>query len=84
MEKNNLNKILFFHFTTVSTKNKKSRIKITDEKDAKCPVWEMFLMQIFNNDLQLIHFVQKAMDYSLSGNVSEQCLFILWGTGANG
>ena len=41
-------------------------------------------MQIFNNDLQLIHFVQKAMGYSLSGNVSEQCLFILWGTGANG
>ncbi len=54
------------------------------EKDAKCPIWEMFLMQIFNNDLQLIHFVQKAMGYSLSGNVSEQCLFILWGTGANG
>lgn len=24
------------------------------------------------------------MGYSLSGNVSEQCLFILWGTGANG
>ena len=44
----------------------------------------MFLMQIFNNDLQLIHFVQKAMGYSLSGNMSEQCLFILWGTGANG
>ena len=54
------------------------------EKDAKCPTWDMFLMQIFNNDLDLIHFVQKAMGYSLSGNVSEQCLFILWGTGANG
>ena len=54
------------------------------EKDAKCPIWDMFLMQIFNNDLGLIHFVQKAMGYSLSGNVSEQCLFILWGTGANG
>ena len=54
------------------------------EKDAKCPTWDMFLMQIFNNDLGLIHFVQKAMGYSLSGNVSEQCLFILWGTGANG
>ena len=41
-------------------------------------------MQIFNNDLDLIKFVQKAMGYSLSGDVSEQCMFILWGTGANG
>ena len=41
-------------------------------------------MQFFNNDLDLIKFVQKAMGYSLSGDVSEQCMFILWGTGANG
>ena len=54
------------------------------EKDAQCPTWNMFLMQIFNNDLDLIKFVQKAMGYSLSGDVSEQCMFILWGTGANG
>ncbi|MBR5033483.1 MAG: hypothetical protein IKX70_07435 [Treponema sp.] len=54
------------------------------EKDADCPVWKMFLMQIFNKDLQLIRFIQKAMGYALSGDVSEQCLFILWGTGANG
>ena len=54
------------------------------DKNAKCPTWDMFLMQIFNNDTELIHFVQKAMGYSLSGDMSEQCLFILWGTGANG
>ena len=54
------------------------------EKDADCPVWKMFLMQIFNKDLQLIRFIQKAMGYALIGDVSEQCLFILWGTGANG
>ena len=54
------------------------------QKDAKCPTWDLFLLQIFNNDLALIHFVQKAMGYSLSGDTSEQCLFILWGTGANG
>ena len=54
------------------------------EKDAECPTWNLFLMQIFNKDLQLIRFIQKAMGYALSGDVSEQCLFILWGTGANG
>ena len=53
------------------------------EKDAECPTWNLFLMQIFNKDLQLIRFIQKAMGYALSGDVSEQCLFILWGTGAN-
>ncbi|MBO4857917.1 MAG: hypothetical protein J5527_05335 [Treponema sp.] len=54
------------------------------DKEAKCPIWEMFLMQIFNNDLDLIHFVQKAFGYTLSGDVSEQCMFILFGSGANG
>ena len=61
---------------------KKSRFIYT--KDADCPTWNMFLQQIFNKDAQLIHFIQKAMGYALSGDVSEQCLFILWGTGANG
>lgn len=54
------------------------------DKNAKCSTWDKFLMQVFNDDLDLIRFVQKAMGYSLSGDVSEQCMFILWGTGANG
>lgn len=70
------------------TPDKEDRItkksKFIYDKNAKCPTWEMFLMQIFNNDLDLIHFVQKAVGYSLSGDTSEQCLFILWGNGANG
>ncbi len=53
-------------------------------RDAECPTWNLFLLQIFNKDMQLIRFIQKAMGYALSGDVSEQCLFILWGTGANG
>lgn len=52
--------------------------------EATCPTWEKFLMQIFNNDYELIEYVQKAIGYSLSGDVSEQCLFIMWGSGANG
>ena len=58
--------------------------KFVYDKEAKCPIWDLFLMQIFNQDKDLIRFVQKAMGYSLSGDVTEQCLFILWGTGANG
>ena len=54
------------------------------DKNAQCPIWNMFLKQIFNNDTELIRFVQKAMGYSLSGDMSEQCMFILYGNGANG
>ena len=51
---------------------------------AACPLWLKFLREIFDNDVQVIEFVQRAVGYSLSGSVSEQCLFILVGTGANG
>lgn len=54
------------------------------DKAADCPTWKTFLMQIFAKDMQLIRFIQKACGYALSGDVSEQCLFILFGTGANG
>ena len=33
---------------------------------------------------ELINFIQRAVGYSLTGSISEQCLFILIGTGANG
>ena len=61
---------------------KKSRFVY--DKNAQCPTWNIFLQRIFNKDAALIRFIQKAMGYALSGDVSEQCLFILWGTGANG
>jgi putative DNA primase/helicase len=32
----------------------------------------------------LIRFVQRAVGYSLTGSTNEQCLFILYGSGANG
>jgi putative DNA primase/helicase len=51
---------------------------------AVCPRWDLFLKEIFAGDTQLISFVQRAVGYSLSGDVREQCLFILQGGGANG
>jgi putative DNA primase/helicase len=46
--------------------------------------WMAFLDRIFDGDASLIGFVQKAVGYSLTGDVSEQCLFLLHGSGANG
>lgn len=51
---------------------------------AACPTWLAFLNRIFNGDQELISFLQRAAGYSLSGHVGEQCLFFLYGTGANG
>jgi putative DNA primase/helicase len=51
---------------------------------SSCPEWAKFLNRIFDHDEELIGFVQRAVGYSLTGAVSEQCLFILIGSGSNG
>ncbi len=51
---------------------------------ADCPRWLEFLKTIFNENQELIEFVQKAVGYSVSGDTGEDCFFILYGTGANG
>lgn len=59
-------------------------LNVEFNSDALCPRWEAFLMEIFNNDQELIDFIQRALGYSITGDVSEQCFFICYGTGANG
>jgi putative DNA primase/helicase len=54
-----------------------------DEK-AISPLWDKFLKKIMNNNPSMISFLQRAIGYSLTGDISEQCLFIFWGSGANG
>ena len=51
---------------------------------AKCPQWEKFLHEIMKGDKELIRFIQRVIGWCLTGDVSEQCFFILYGTGANG
>ncbi len=52
--------------------------------DAKCPHWIKFLNEIFDDDQEMIHYVQKAVGYSLTGSTEEQCSFFCYGTGRNG
>lgn len=54
------------------------------DPDALCPVWLKFLNDIFCGRQELIDFMRQAVGYSLSGDVREQCLFILYGIGRNG
>lgn len=54
------------------------------QKNSKCPSWEEFIQKIsFNND-EIADYIQEAVGYSLTGHTSEQCLFFLYGIGANG
>lgn len=50
---------------------------------AECPTWLKFLERVLP-DPDVRAFVQRAAGYSLTGSVSEQCLFFLHGAGANG
>lgn len=52
--------------------------------DAGCPTWLAFLARIFAGDQDLISFMRRVVGYSLTGDVSEQVLFFLYGSGANG
>ena len=49
-----------------------------------CPSWERMLATLMGEHADLITFLQRAIGYSLTGSVAEQCLFLLWGTGSNG
>ncbi|MBS5816072.1 MAG: DNA primase [Enterococcus casseliflavus] len=59
-----------------------ANIEYTDKIDA--PQWTEFLNQIFDNDQELIRYVQKAVGYSLTGSTREQSMFVLFGAGSNG
>lgn len=52
--------------------------------DAWCPRWVEFLREIMLGDEETISYLQRAIGYSLTGNCSEQVMFLLWGSGANG
>ena len=54
------------------------------DPNASCPTWTGFLDRIMGGNQELIAFLQRAVGYSLTGDVGEQALFFLYGTGANG
>ncbi|HZX21284.1 MAG TPA: phage/plasmid primase, P4 family, partial [Clostridia bacterium] len=62
--------------------SKISYVEYTNTIDT--PMWDEFLRQIFNNDTELINYIQRAVGYSMSGSTKEQCVFFCYGNGRNG
>lgn len=60
---------------------------VTYNPDAKCPTWLAFLDRIFKGNPEkekIISFLKRSCGYSLTGDTSEQVMFFLYGSGANG
>lgn len=58
-------------------------VPVEYDPDATCPRWLAMLDRILVEP-DLIAYVQRAIGYSLTGSVREQCFFLLHGTGRNG
>ena len=67
-----------------SRDNLLTKVLPVEYKEMDTPVWDQFLMDIFNNDQDLIDYIYRALGYSLTGANREQCLFICYGSGSNG
>lgn len=46
--------------------------------------WVKFLYEIFNNNEEMVNYIQEALGYTLTGDTREQCFFQCYGEGANG
>ncbi|MDR2897660.1 MAG: DUF5906 domain-containing protein [Spirochaetaceae bacterium] len=57
---------------------------VTYDPQADCPLWKQFIREIMNYKTDLIQFIQTAAGWALTGDISEQTMFILYGSGANG
>jgi putative DNA primase/helicase len=57
---------------------------VSYDAQAERSEWHKFLDGVTGGDTELIAYLQKAAGYCLTGDTSEQALFILYGSGSNG
>jgi putative DNA primase/helicase len=60
------------------------RCPVAYDADATCPQWLAFLHDVTAGNQALIDYLRRAVGYSLTGSVEEQCVFFLYGPGQNG
>lgn len=54
------------------------------DKNAESPLWQEFLNSVFENDQELIDYMQKVCGLLLTGDASEQSIWFFEGRGRNG
>lgn len=47
--------------------------------DAYCPRWDQFVIEVMEGRAAVSRYLQKAVGYSLTGDTSLECLFIMYG-----
>ena len=83
--KNGTIDVLTSEFTEHRQENMITKIaNVEYDPKADCPLWKQFVREIMGHKSELINFVQTAAGWSLTGDISEQTMFILYGSGANG
>ena len=60
------------------------QVAVDYDAGAEAPRWVEFVNQVFDGDVELVSYIQRAIGYSLTGVVTEQCFFMGHGTGSNG
>ena len=50
----------------------------------KPKLWLKFLNEIFEDDQDVIDYIQRVMGYAMTADMSERCMFVLIGDGMNG
>lgn len=58
--------------------------RVAPAADARAPVFQRFMLDVFGGDVAMVEFMQRALGYCLSGNTREQILMFWHGGGGNG
>ncbi|CAH1070403.1 phage/plasmid primase, P4 family [Candidatus Nitrotoga sp. 1052] len=52
--------------------------------NSTCDKWLTFLDQVFQSDTATIETIQRALGYTLTGEITEEVMFVCFGHGSNG
>lgn len=57
---------------------------VSPDKDCDTSRFRQFLAEVFQEDAEVISFMQRLLGYTLTGDISEQILAFCYGVGSNG
>jgi putative DNA primase/helicase len=58
--------------------------EVNYDPEAKCDLWDSFLWRITNRNAELCDYLRRVVGYLLAADVSDQSVYFLYGSGANG